>query len=79
MCFSVFVVQNMYNHKKFFNGSTFQVIWKETMHAKSLYHVACCVRGYHAAVDEPLLLLLLLACKREPNNSLGTYCGSKDR
>ena len=35
--------------------------------------LACCVRSYHAAVGEPL------ACKREPNNAIGTYCGSKDR
>ena len=50
------------------NSSTFPglVIWNETTHAKS-------TNSYHAAVEE------LVACKREPNNSVGTYCGSKDR
>ena len=35
--------------------------------------LACCVGGYHSAVGE------LIACKREPNNAVGTYCDSEDR
>ena len=34
---------------------------------------ACCVCGYHKAVGE------LLAWEREPKNTVGTYCGSKER
>ena len=67
----------VHDPRKFFDGSTFPdlVIWNETAHAKEYEYeeLACCVRGYHAAVGE------LLACKREPNNAVGTYCGSKDR
>ena len=64
--------------RTFFDGSTFPdlVIWNETAHAKvyGYEELACYFRGYHAAVGE------LLACKREPNNVVGTYCGSiKDR
>ena len=41
------------------------VIWNETMHAKNVEYkqLACCIRGYQAAVGE------LLAGKREPNNT----------
>ena len=63
--------------KIFFDGSMFPdlVIWNETAHAKEYNYeeFAWCVRGYHAAVGE------LLASKREPNNAVGAYCGSKDR
>ena len=34
---------------------------------------AYCIHGYHAAVGK------LAACKREWKNTVGTYCGSKDR
>ena len=47
------------------------VVWNETLHAKK--RGVCCVHGYHAAVGE------LLAQGREPQNAVGTYCGSEDR
>ena len=65
-------------HENFFYGSTFPdlVIWNATAHAKYKEVVAlhACVCGYHAAAVDKLI-----ACKREPNNAVGTYCGSKDR
>jgi len=48
------------------------VIWNETAHTKKMWSMNSS-RAAFVAVGE------LLVCKREPNNAVGTYCGSKDR
>ena len=48
------------------------VIWNETTHA---IRTACMLRSWLPCS----CWRTTIACKREPNNAVGTYCGSKDR
>ena len=54
-------------HVKYFHGQGYP--WNDAKKTWSIRTV-CCVRGYYAAVGE------LLVCEK---NTVGTYCGSKDR
>ena len=68
--------------RKFFDGnSTFPglVIWNETSHTKKMWST----NSLRAAFVGHWLPLsswrITIGCKRELNDAVGTYCGSKDR
>ena len=74
-----FRVANIFdrNQEKILIDSMFpgSVIWNETMYIKKTWSINSLMScGY----DQPAVGKLL-TCEREPMNSLGTYCGSKDR